>query len=216
MSFDEIPLSTAIINRPGWKRTEGFSGFPVPIQPHFRDEFPLLGGPEFNMLIGYQLWWINAPAFAREEMRMRQTIFGPSAWTRFRPQTLRFDADPEQFAAAIRMALRTGKPESIEWPWDDACFAVTPKTVEVASTISDLLADIHAAIPAQIEDQKTLIRFIMEDRANNPMADANYRQTDLDKARRKIESLVDKMNGKGGSNWITPFDQRFTNPDSFK
>lgn len=216
MSFDSIPLSADIITRTGWKRTEGFASFPVPIQPHFHDEFPGLTESEFNLLIGYQLWWINAPAFAREEMRMRQSIFGPSAWTRFRPQTLKIGASPEQVAGAIRLALRTAKPTEVEWLRDDRCFAVTAKTAEVASTIGDILADIHASIPQQISDCQNLIRFIIEDRKNNPFATANYRQADLEKWQRKLAKLTDQLHGKGGPNWITPFDQRFTNADSFK
>lgn len=212
MSFDQLPLIKEIKAREGWTRTEGFLTFPVPIQPHFHDEFPHLSPEEFRLLIGYQLWWINAPVLARQEMTNRQCVFGPSAWTAF----VDLKSTPEEHANLIRVALRTSKPKHEPKLFNPDCFAPTLKTLEVASTVADILSDIDATIPAQIEDQRTLIRFIMEDRANNPMADENYRQDELDRINSRIKKLVNKMNGHGGPNWFTPLDQRFTNPDSFK
>lgn len=205
-----------ILRRSGWKRTEGLKSFPVPIQPHFHNEFPELTESEFDAMIGFQLWWINAPEFARAEMRARQSSFGPSAWTRFRSETLQQGATPEQFAGAIRHSLHAAKPEQAEWDLHPDCFAVTSKTAETASTVSDILADIDATIPQQIRDCQNLIRFIIEDRRNNSFATPDYRQAELEKWQRKIVQLTDRLNGKAGANWITPFDQRFTTPESFK
>jgi hypothetical protein len=214
VSFDSIPLVREVKPREGWMRTEGFLTFSIPIQPHFHDEFPALSLAEFNLLIGYQLWWINAPVFARHEMINRQCVFGPSAWTAF----VEVKETPELIASQIRAALHSSKPKrpAIQIFANPICFEPTAKVLEVASTISDILADMDATIPQQIEDQKTLLRFIEEDRANNPVADATYRENEYRTIKARIKKLINKMNGHGGSNWITPLNQQITNPESFK
>lgn len=212
MSFDNLPLIQPVQFRPGWKRTEGFDSFPIPIQPHFEDEFPTLSPIEFKLLIGFQLWWINANIAVREEMCARQAIFGPSAWTAF----TEIKETPELIAGQIRTALRNSRSKFPLLSFNSVCFEPTIKVIETSGTIADIISDIDASIPQLLSNEKTRIQFILEDRRNNPLAPADYRQDELNAIEKRIKKLINKINGHGGPNWFTPLNQQITQPEHFK
>lgn len=212
MSFDNLPLNQPIQFRPGWRRTEGFDSFPIPIQPHFEDEFPLLSKREFILMIGFQLWWINGNSAVRKEMNARQTILGPSAWTAF----AELKETPELIAGQIRSAMRNSRSKFPLLQFNHLCFEPTVKVQETSGTVADIISDIDASIPQLLSNEKTRIQFILEDRRNNPFAPADYRQDELNAIERRIKKLINKLNGHGGPNWFIPLNQQITQPEHFK